>query len=253
MGSPAVLKMSFQELILFPTDSEGNAAYNNELESSTRTIQIMRFYIAINFSEQIQSAKKRPTTRRYATAFPKKNSEKASDEKNMFSSDKSNRTATGNNDQNAEVLNNQKINEEYQKIRDNDYYFILPFDFTIKMGKNCDSTSENLHIPKTYLNIQLQESLILLVNKHITKYLTSLNQHFSVMKIVQKNLHLRPMQTPKENSGAWWRYAFQAIVEDHKRNTHAARNSAWRTMKMRKYIEFFKRKQTIVLILAFNH
>lgn len=250
MGTPSVMKIAFQQLILFPTDSEGNAAYNTDLGQYTRTIQIMRFYIAINFSNKDPTSKKKPG-RRYATSKYFSDTHHRSPSSGLKSSPINIKAGVTDHTPKAEDDSDElRIEEEYQKIRDNDSYFILPLDFMMRIGKNQDASDANVNKPKSFMHIYLQESLIVFANKLLTKYITCLNQHVSVMKIVAKNLHLRPTQTPRENRVNWWKYAIQAVIEDLKRGQFVASNSIWKTLRNRKYIDFFKKKQDIVRLCS---
>lgn len=240
MDSPAVMKISFQDLILFPTDSEGHATYNTDLDSYTRTIQVVRFYVAINFSNNKYKRKKL----RHARTSPQLDPLKLNTHIKSSPARPEHPEIVDDDDE----IGESNDEEEYRKIRDNDFYFILPMDLLAHIGKNDYSNHDGINKPKSYVHIHMQEPLIMLANKLLIKYITCLNHHFSMMKTVQKNLHLRPLVTPRENAVVWWVYAIKAVVEDLKRGSDLARSSVWKILRMRRYIDLYKRKQDIVAL-----
>lgn len=235
MDSPAVMKISFQDLTLHPTDADGKALYNNELKAATRCIRIFKLSVAINFSSKLYNQQNRP---RSANQNMGDRSELSPSEVNFGT-----RTQLTN----KSDLADPNDEEEYSRIRDNDSYFMLPLDLTILVGNKNDPKDDYLQKSKKFINIELNEPLILLANKIIMKYLTSLSQNFKVMQIVQKNLHLRPLDIPKNNEKVWWKYAISAVIEDLQRKNAIGLNSLWKRDNKRKYIDLWKRKQTIVI------
>lgn len=248
VGVPAVLKIGIQEIILFPTDREGNAMYNTEIDNYTRTIKIMKFSVAINVSNNPKFKNKKTELHH----SPTENSPSSPSKVNKSTKGSSTKLKTPKSDifhLDPIFCGELDIEEEYIKICDNDSYFILPIDITLRMGKNFGVTHEVQNVPKAILHIELKDCLMILVNKPITKYIVMLNQYTNVMNVVQKNLHLRPVYTPSENKRAWWRYAIKSVVEEINRRKDFSAISAWKMNQMKKYIDLFKRNQNIVIIL----
>ena len=67
-----------------------------------------------------------------------------------------------------------------------------------------------------------------------------------MMKIVQKNIHLRPIEPPKEKPKAWWTYAIKSVIEEKKRLKNLTKTSAKYFVSVRKYTDLYKRRQTLV-------
>lgn len=67
-----------------------------------------------------------------------------------------------------------------------------------------------------------------------------------MMKIVQKNIHLRPRSLPKEKPKEWVIYAIKAVVEERKRVRSLTNTSPKYVVNMKKYAELYKKKQTLV-------
>jgi len=87
----------------------------------------------------------------------------------------------------------------------------------------------------------------LMLNKDHMRFIMALSNHFKSMSIVQKNLHLRPTQPPRVQAKEWFIYAIRATLEDLKRErvSDFLKNPA-SLHKMKKYIDLYKRQQTII-------
>lgn len=226
------MKICFKQLAVYPTDKEGNISQNSEYEQTNRCIQIFKLYVSLNFGP----------TEQYKEAIRKR--EKSSQS----------RTQQDNipEDQSHKQLyytshhHEGDLEDEYHRIKDHNAYFLFPLDVIVSIQKVHDTNSSFLQKPQTFLKLKLVDPIILMLNNQFTKYLISLTQHMSAMQIVQKNLHIRPLETPKENVKAWWKYAIRAIREEKKRNESFSQASAQKLVKMRTYINLYKRKQNLV-------
>lgn len=242
MGFPSIMKMSFQTLTVYPTDKDGSVSFNTEYENANRCVQIFRFYIALNFSPPEQKKEE----------FKKKENFRRSYNPNALnevspSSKLEQYSPNGKESSQHHRHHDLNIDQQYDKIKDCDSYFLFPMDVILKISTVQDTGPDFLKKPQNFINLQVLDPIILLINSQTTKYLTSLNNHLSIMQIVQKNLHLRPLETPSENYRAWWRYAIKAVREERKRSESLSQVSAQKLIKMRTYINLYKRKQTIVL------
>jgi len=137
------------------------------------------------------------------------------------------------------------LEKEYIKLRENDTYLLFPIDATIKIKQYLDLSKDFSSTSQNSIWIETKKPLIFMLNKNHMRYLGSLNEHIRVMNIVKRNIHLRPSESPIENPLAWWIYAVKAINEEQRTIKSLTRNTA-NLLKMRRYIDIYKRKQTIV-------
>jgi len=137
------------------------------------------------------------------------------------------------------------LEKEYIKLQQNDTYLLFPLDATIKIKQHLDLSKDFSSMSQNSIWIETKKPLIFMLNKNHMRYLGSLNEHIRVMNIVKKNIHLRPSESPIENPTAWWIYAIKAITEEQKTIKSLTRNTA-NLLKMRRYIDIYKRKQTII-------
>ncbi len=132
-------------------------------------------------------------------------------------------------------------------IREEESYILFPMDFNIKIKQQLDLSQDFSKRPQLAIIIDVKEPFIFMLNKKHMQYLGSLNEHLRVMTIVSKNIHLRPRETPLANPSAWWVYAFNAITEGLKTTKCLVKNTT-NLMKMRRYIDIYKRQQSMVII-----
>lgn len=233
MGVPAVMKIRFKELSIYPTDHEGNISYNTDNMQANRCIQLFRFYIAVNiapYENHKEYLKEKRKLQKEATGIRDRYS--TTELKNSPSKDR--------------ALAEADLDSEYERLKDADFYFLFPLDATFYMRTVHDFNRNFFEKPQRFIRIHLTDPLIILANNRITEYLTSLNHHLKVMKVAQENLHLRPLEAPSENLRGWWKYAIRAINEDIKRNKSFTQSSAQNWVAMMNYVSLYKRKQEIV-------
>ena len=143
---------------------------------------------------------------------------------------------------------NEALEAEYRKLRDREIFILLPLHVTIKAKKVMVLSRNKLtYDTSQQFWVETSEPIMLMLNKNHMRYIGALNQHIKLLQIVKKNLHLRPTSTPKERPALWWIYAVKSVVEERKRQTKFSRSST-NIMKMRKYVNLYKRKQTFVTI-----
>ena len=134
-----------------------------------------------------------------------------------------------------------------EETHETNMYFLFPINVTVQIKRNLDLSQDFTNEPEKSVAILIKDPLIVMLNHYQIKFLKVLNQHLSSLNIVQKNLHLRPVEPPKENPKAWWKYAYKVVVEHMEKNL--IYKSALLPLKMRKYINLYKSKQNIVSFL----
>lgn len=139
------------------------------------------------------------------------------------------------------------LEAEYKKLRENDVYLLFPLDLTLRFREELDLSKDFENDPQKLVLVDVKEAIILMLNKDHMRFLGALNEHLRLMNIVQKNLHLRPIEPPKRRLKEWWKYAVRAVLEERKRQSDFSKDpgSLW---KMKKYIDLYKRQQNIVRI-----
>jgi len=238
-----LIKVSFRELNIHTTDEQGFPTFNSASNLHFREINLTGFSITLNLNKQAQQQqafsgfrrddrKKTTTKLTYAnimTHIP-------SDRKNMV------KTSKG-----RYVYDEREALEgEYRKLKEHDTYLLFPFDAMIKIKTQLDLSKDFSVEPIRQVWIEFKDPIIFVLNHDHVKYLAALNDHINLMRIVQKNIHLRPTEPPKEKPYAWWVYAIKAVTEERKRTGSLLKNSTRNLLNMRKYIDLYKRKQTIV-------
>lgn len=137
------------------------------------------------------------------------------------------------------------LEAEYKKLRENDVYLLFPLDLSIRIKTELDLSKDFENDPQKLVLVDVKESIILMLNKDHMRFLGALNEHLRLMNIVQKNLHLRPIEPPKRRLKEWWKYAVRAVLEERKRQSDFSKDPG-SLMKMKKYIDLYKRQQGIV-------
>ncbi len=145
-----------------------------------------------------------------------------------------------------EIKSKEELEFEFMKLRENDVYLLCPLDFTVRIKTTFDLSKDFHNEPQELYWIQTKDPIIFMLNKDHMQFLGALNDHLKSMSIVHRNIHLRPNGPPKKMPREWWIYAVRAIIEDKKRGTDFSRDPA-SLIKMKKYIDLYKRQQTIVI------
>ncbi len=135
---------------------------------------------------------------------------------------------------------------ECKKLRSQDSYLLFPVDINIRLKTETKIQKQTNPIQINSLFIETKEPIMFVINNTNLKFISAFADHLELINIVRKNIHLRPMEPPKEKPQAWWLYAISAVKEERKRLTTIIKSSAKNLLNMRKYIDLYKRKQTLV-------
>lgn len=254
MGHPTMIKVSFKELTVHTTDANHAPAFNSGSDLHYREINISEFSVTLNLN------KKKSSTN--VGAYHRK--EHIGD-----SNSKSTMKITFNNvanqipvDQKAAVKGNfrystdrNNLEDEYKKLREHETYLVFPFDAIVRIRTQLDLSKDFRHQPMMELTLKFKEPIVLVLNTDNMKYLSALIDNFETMKIIQKNIHLRPgdrpQREPNSNIKQWWKYFKNAIIEDKKSSGNLINTTKWK-INMKKYIDLYKRRQEIVIPPKFN-
>ena len=254
MSSPSLAKLSIKELSLHTTDHNWIPGFNSNRQTHHRELSIIGLSITLNVNKTEQAshvanwfesekATKQFRSRPSKTVINLKQSTENNNNNNP--SYKRTKTELPAEPKKKYQTPQQDVELEYRKLRENDVYLLFPLDFTVRMKKHMDLSKDFDVDPKSLLWIEVKDAIILMLNKDHMRFIMALSSHFKSMGIVHKNLHLRPTQSPKMQPKEWFIYAIRATLEDRRRVNDFAKNPAsWQ--KMKKYIDLYKRQQTIV-------
>ncbi|CAK75254.1 unnamed protein product (macronuclear) [Paramecium tetraurelia] len=130
--------------------------------------------------------------------------------------------------------------------RKEEQQLLSPIDISIKLiiNKNQDEQGK----PFQNLTINIDTPVIFQLNKESKNYLLKLNEVLQNLEIVQDNFHFRPKCEVKNNYGEWWKYLINAVMQNQKNHKLDLGYSSRRLVLMKRYIELYKRKQTIILV-----
>ncbi|CAD8044814.1 unnamed protein product [Paramecium primaurelia] len=143
----------------------------------------------------------------------------------------------------------KKLGIMYVKVakkKEEEYQLLSPIDISIKLiiNKNQDEQGK----PLQNLTINIETPVIFQLNKESKNYLLKLNEVLQNLEIVQDNFHFRPKCEVKNNYGEWWKYLINAVMQNQKNHKLDLGYSSRRLVLMKRYIELYKRKQTIILV-----
>lgn len=238
----SIAKVSFEELSVVTTNEKWEPAFNSQPELHFRQVKLTGFSINLNINKNFEdNAYNSPSkkARNIKLSYP-------SFLKNQLSYDKK---------INARMKSKyfyderEALESEYKRLRENDTYLLFPIDINLRIKTQVDTSREITPDIQRTVWIELNDPVIFVLNNDYVKYLSALADHIEFMKIVQKNIHLRPSEPPKEKPKAWWVYAIRSVTEERKRLGTMLKNSTKNLLNMRKYLDLYKRKQTIVIIL----
>lgn len=225
MNDASVMKISFKELSIYPTDKDGNVCYNSEYSRTNQCIQLVKFAVAVNvFSKELQNE-----------------SEKDSRDpgRSILSTEKGGNTT-------EKAKNSEyELDKKYHRLKTFDSYLLAPTDMLLYLSTERDVHSTRFRKPQVSVKVHVPDPVILLLNNQTTAFLTAFANSMNMMKVVQKNLHLRPLETPTENVKGWWKYAIRSIREQKKKHPYATPEGM---MRWGNYKALYMRKQNIVLI-----
>ena len=136
---------------------------------------------------------------------------------------------------------------DYLELRKSETFILYPLNISVQINKEISLAKDFTHNFAYHLSIKISDPIILTLNKYHMQYLGALKNHMGRTSIIQKNIHMRPFEFPKEKPAAWWKYAITSVIEERKRQNKFTMSHA-NLVKMRRYIDLFKRDQTIVRI-----
>jgi Vacuolar sorting-associated protein 13, N-terminal len=247
MGHPTMIKVSFKELTVHTTDANNLPTFNPGSDLHYREINISEFSVTLNLNKKKSHGSVNFHSR----------------ERTIDSNAKSTIKISYNNvanqipvDQKAQVkgtfrYNNDRNNleDEYKKLREHETYLVFPFDAIIRIRTQLDLSKDFRNQPMLQLTLKFKEPIVLVLNTDNMKYLSALIDNFETMKIIQKNIHLRPSDRPQREQNSnikfWWKYFKNAIIEDKKSSGNLINTTKWK-INMKKYIDLYKRRQEIV-------
>jgi len=251
LTSPSLAKLSLKELSIHTTNENWVPGFFSRMDVRFNEISLCGLSITLNvnkprkkstqvtFSDWLQDEVPNRNKMRTHTATPKE-----SNTVNNFN--RQTPVLPRHRKSKYEIINNEELEFEYQKLRENDVYLLYPLDLTVRVKKILDQSRDFQTEPQRLLWIETKDPIIVMLNKDHMQFLGALNNHLKSMNIVHRNLHLRPNGSPKKMPREWLIYAVKAIIEDKKRAKDFSKDPS-SFLKMKKYIDLYKRQQTIVL------
>lgn len=247
MGHPTMIKISFKELTVHTTDANHTPAFNSGSDLHYREINISEFSVTLNLNKKKTS---------HMTNFHRRDHTTDSNAKSTIKITHNNIANQVTPDQKASVKgmfryasDRNNLEDEYKKLRDHETYLVFPFDAIIRIRTQLDLSKDFRHQPMLEITLKFKEPIVLVLNTDNMKYLSALIDNFETMKIIQKNIHLRPgdrpQREPNSNIKLWWKYFKNAIIEDKKSSGNLINTTKWK-INMKKYIDLYKRRQEIV-------
>ena len=139
----------------------------------------------------------------------------------------------------------EALEADYLQLRKNETFILYPLNISAQISKEIKLAKDFTHIFSYHISLNISDPIILTLNKYHMQYMGGLQDHMERTGIIRKNLHMRPFEFPKEKPSAWWKYAITAVIEERKRQNRFTMSHA-NLLKMRKYIDLYKRSQSIV-------
>jgi len=239
LNIPTFVKITLRELNVQSTDENWIPKFNSSPTVQNRQIEIKGLAISLNmnnYSQQAQQTLYKPSLHQKSQT----NVSNYTEEKNMSHHQKSVEKGKYYLDE------SEALEAEYRKLRDRETFILLPIHLTVRMRKQVELPQNGFTVESSQqFWIESIGPVILMLNKNHMRYLGGLSEHIRLISVVQKNIHLRPINPPKEKPGDWLVYACRAVIEERKRQTKFARSSS-NLIKMRKYINLYKRHQTLI-------
>ena len=241
MNEPSIMKIAFQQLLFYPTTASGvysTSKVEGDNNCTRSSMQIFKFYIALNFVD-------------YKTHRHKKQSEPELSNRNNNLSAEGESVSTPRPEKKETTAkdyywSDSNIDSEYKYLRQHDSYFVFPIDLLMQVQINNDLKADLTTTPRVDCQLQLLDPVTFLISAETTKYIASLLNQAKIMKIIQRNLHLRPLVSPMHNHLGWWKYAIQAVFDEQKRTQSYSQVSTSRLLKIKDYLKLYKRYQNLV-------
>lgn len=234
---PSIAKVNVQEINIHSTDENWFPTFSSDKKKQYRQIFINGFSVTLNINKDYQNVICYDKNAKFEKEFLLKKCETGRQSQSQTISE----SETGDRNDQLDI----DMEKEYHRLRKLETYLLAPMDVTIKTKQELDLSRDFSLVPQTSIFVDIKEPFIFILNKSHMQYLGSLNEHLRMMNIVSQNIHLRPSESPLENPFAWWVYAFNAIIEERKKVKSLSTNAS-NLLKMRRYIDIYKRNQTIV-------
>lgn len=234
---PGYVKISFQELNIHTTNRDWFPAYTSESDVHYREINFIGLSITLNIAKSVPYGSFPLKTPLETTASPLVPT---------YLPRKSLVRIT----QTPQPPKDMSEDSEDKSSQQNNSYLLFPLNLNVKIKQMLNLTGDVSEEPEKSVWIELKDPMTIIINKNQIQFLRALNEHVSSLNVVQKNIHLRPTQHPKENPKAWWKYAYKALLES--KTMDKLFNNPISVVKMRKYIHLYKIKQNIVRKIFFK-
>ncbi|CAD8080873.1 unnamed protein product [Paramecium sonneborni] len=140
----------------------------------------------------------------------------------------------------------KKEDSKKEEQKKEEQHLLSPIDITIKL--TIYKNQEELNKPIQSIEVTIDNPIIFQINKESKNYLVKLNEVLQNLEVVQDNFHFRPKCEIKGNQGEWWKYLINAVMQNQKNHKLDLGYSSRRLVQMKRYIELYKRKQTIILV-----
>lgn len=245
LNVPTFVKISLQELFVQATDEKWQPKLNSAADNKYfRIIDIKGFSISLNTNKDSRLIYS-PYYR-----YDKKAHQTDSNLPPSFVMDQQSKKGSHTHFEKVRPFMDEAeaLEAEYRKLRDRETLLLLPLSFSIRTKKETVMAGDFTFQTSQEFLVDINEPVTLTLSKIHMQYLGGLSQHAKLISIVQKNIHLRPQDLPKEKPSSWWVYAIKSVNEERKRQTKFSRDSA-NLLRMRKYMDLYKRKQTLVFLI----
>ena len=233
------IRLSFQELNFHPAKNTRSPPNTHSKE-----ISVVGLTITLNINKETPSASQNKT---------EKNHQKNKTSSNPTQTSKNKEKHVSYKDEIPEFKMNLSPSNKDQTVdlKDDDTsqttaYLLFPTNISIKITSRLDFSDDTSNIPYQSINIDLNDPITLILSPEQIKFIEALNNHILNLTKIHKNIHLRPIKRLKDDVKGWWRYAIRAVTEKCERDQ--VYKKSWSLIKMRRYINLYKRHQHIVSI-----
>lgn len=238
---PGYVRLSFIELNVHTTDSNWFPTFHSARNVHFREINLTGFSITLNVDKNVDAEQYFARTT-IPDDRPKRSTILIKQQK---------RSRAKSRIQKFEEVKEIKDEDErllpdrFKEETEANTCLLFPISVTIQIKSMKNLYEDFNKEPQQFISIDVKDPVTILLNKEQIRFLKALNNHLASLSIVQKNIHLRPLQSPKQNPRAWWKYACRATVEESGRNSLYKNSLA--ILRMRRYINLYKSKQNLVL------
>ena len=261
MNRPTLLKFNINQLHYGPNEDNTEDTASQIFEKIIQSIDIKGLAISLNVNKDDQSNYTTQKKMHEMRSAHQKSDIKGTLHESMGFKSQSNlkhsrvlssefnlskRVKPSSNDMFRQIKDEREALElDYLELRKSETFILYPLNIHVRIIKEISLAKDFTHNFAYHLSINISDPIILTLNRYHMQYLGSLKNHMQRTSIIQKNIHMRPFEFPKEKPAAWWKYAITSVIEERKRQNKFTMSHA-NLIKMRRYIELYKRDQTIV-------